>query len=293
MQPLLKISNGFYNGTVSFSFGTSSSNVIEAPFDILDIRSSSRNYEVSLRQPLFQSTSQDFAIGLTASHRQSEASLLGGEIPFPSLGSDDNGKTNLSALRFFQEYVERSSEEVFAARSQFSLGIDAFGATINPSSPDGRFLTWRGQAQYVRLLAPETLLLLRADLQLADRPLLSQEQISFGGQDTLRGFRQDAVLTDNGLLFSAEVRIPVLRIPEISGLLQIAPFFDFGKAWNHSIRPDPDPSTLASFGMGLRFQISDRLTARLDLGIPLSRISGVKNTWQENGFYFSLVANPF
>ncbi|CAN1212734.1 POTRA domain-containing protein [Tumidithrix helvetica PCC 7403] len=282
-----------YNGTISFSFGTSSSNVIEAPFNILDIRSSSRNYEISIRQPLFQSTSQDFAIGLTTSHRQSEASLLGGEIPFPSLGSDDNGRTNLTALRFFQEYVQRSSEEVFAARSQLSVGIDAFSATINSASPDGRFLAWRGQAQYVRLLAPETLLFLRADLQLADRPLLSQEQISFGGQDTLRGFRQDAVLTDNGLLLSAEVRIPVLRIPEISGLLQIAPFFDFGKAWNHSLRPDPDPSTLASVGMGLRFQIGDRLTARLDLGIPLSLITGEKRTWQENGFYFSLVANPF
>jgi hemolysin activation/secretion protein len=282
-----------YNGTISLSFGTSSSNVIEPPFDILDIRSSSRNYELSIRQPLLQTTSQEFALGLTASHRQSEASLLGGAIPFPTLGSDDQGKTKLTAIRFFQDFVQRSSEEVFAARSQISLGLDAFGATINTSAPDGRFLSWRGQAQYVRLLAPETLLFLRADLQLADRPLLSQEQISFGGQDTLRGFRQDAVLTDNGLLFSAEVRIPVLRIPEISGLLQVVPFFDFGKAWNHSVRPDPDPNTLASVGMGLRFQISDHLTARLDYGIPLSRISGDKRTWQENGFYFSFVANPF
>lgn len=282
-----------YNGTISLSIGTSSSKVIESPFNILDIVSSSRNYELSIRQPLLQNTAQDLSLGIAFSHRQSAASLLGGLIPFPSLGSDADGQTKVTALRFFQEYVQRSGEEVFAARSQLSLGINALGATINAISPDSQFLAWRGQAQYVRLLAPETLLLLRADLQLSDRPLLSQEQISFGGQENLRGFRQDALLTDNGLLFSTEVRIPVLRIPEISGLIQIVPFFDFGKAWNCQSSTNPNPSTLASIGMGLRFQMSDRLTIRLDLGIPLSRISSEKKTLQENGIYFSIIANPF
>ena len=282
-----------YNGTISFSFGTSASNVITPPFDILNIVSNSKNYDLTIRQPLFQTTSQDFALGLTLSHSISAAYLLGGTIPYPSPGADDNGITSISALRFFQEYVQRSSEEVFAARSQLSLGINAFGSTINSTSPDSQFLAWRGQAQYVRLLAPETLLLLRADLQLADRPLLSQEQIAFGGQDILRGFAQNAVLSDNGLIFSAEARFPIMHIPEVSGLLQIAPFFDFGEAWNYNASTNPDPSTLASLGLGLRFQMSDRLTMRLDWGIPLSRISGDKQTFQERGLYFSLVANPF
>ena len=282
-----------YNGTVSLGFGASSSKVIESPFNILDIASSSRNYELSIRQPLLQNMAQALSLGIAFSHRQSAASLLSGLIPFPSLGSDVDGQTKVTALRFFQEYVQRSGEEVFAARSQISLGVNALGATINAVSPDSQFLAWRGQAQYVRLLAPETLLLLRADLQLSDRPLLSQEQISFGGQDTLRGFRQDALLSDNGLVLSAEARIPIMRIPEINGLLQIVPFFDFGKAWNYQAATNPDPSTLASIGMGLRFQMSDRLTVRLDIGFPLSRILSQKKTLQENGIYFSIVANPF
>ena len=282
-----------YNGTIGFNFGTSASNVIESPFTALDIASNSRSYELMIRQPIFQNTAQDMAIGLTLSHRQSRASLLGGTIPFPSLGADADGQTKVTALRVFQEYVQRSAEEVFAARSQLSVGLNAFGATINDISPDSQFLAWRGQTQYVRLLAPETLLFLRADLQLSDRPLLAQEQISFGGQDSLKGYRQDALLSDNGLLLSAEVRIPVLRIPEINGLLQVVPFFDFGTVWNHQANTNPDPSTLASLGMGLRLQISDRLTVRLDFGFPLSRVSAEKKTLQENGIYFSIVANPF
>jgi len=280
------------NGTISLNFSTSASNVIESPFNILDITSNSRNYELTIRQPIVQSIAHDLAVGFSLSHRQSSASLLGGSIPFPSTGADPNGQTRVTAIRFFQEYVQRSAEAVFAARSQFSLGINAFGATINPNSPDGRFLAWRGQTQYVKLLAPDTLLFLRADLQLSDRPLLSQEQISIGGQDTLRGYRQDALLSDNGLLLSAEVRIPILRMPEINGLLQVVPFLDFGTVWNYA-NPNPDPSSLASLGMGLRLQISDRLTMRLDVGIPLSRVAADKKTLQENGIYFSISANPF
>ncbi|WP_181357408.1 ShlB/FhaC/HecB family hemolysin secretion/activation protein [Stenomitos frigidus] len=66
--------------------------------------------------------------------------------------------------------------------------------------------------------------MLRGDLQLADRPLLALEQVSEGGQDTVRGYRQDLLLADNGLFASAEVRIPLLRLPKLNGLLQLPPF---------------------------------------------------------------------
>lgn len=280
------------NGTLRFSYGTTSSNVIESPFDRLDINASSRYYELSLRQPLMQTPSEEFAVGVTASRQESETSVL--EIPFPlSLGADDEGRTRISALRFFQEWTKRNSREVIAARSQFSVGLNTFSSTINETPPDSRFFSWRGQAQWVRLLAPETLLLIRGDMQIADRALVPLEQIGLGGQQTIRGYRQDVLLTDNGVLASAEVRVPVLRIPKWQMLVQLAPFVDVGKAWNREGREDPDPSFLASVGLGLQLQISDRLTARFDYGIPLVSVSSNKRTWQENGFYFSIVATPF
>jgi hemolysin activation/secretion protein len=281
------------NGTISFNAGISNNTVIEKPFDILDIESDSRYLELTLRQPIIQTPTHEFALGVTATQRQSKATLLDGEIPFPAVGADNEGRTRLTALRFFQEATWRSSQEVVALRSQFSVGINALNATISPEPPDSQFFAWRGQAQWVRLLAPETLLLLRADVQLADRALLPFEEFALGGQDSVRGYRQDALLTDNGAFASAEVRIPVLRLPKIDGLLQVVPFVDFGTGWNLSGRSDPDPQTLVSLGVGLRFQLSDRLTARLDWGIPLISFPGEKNTWQENGLYFSIIANPF
>lgn len=280
------------NGTVRFSFGTTSSEVIEEPFDRLDIDAKSRYYELSVRQPIVLTPSKEVAIGVTASRQESETSVL--EIPFPlSLGADDEGRTRISALRFFQEWTQRTSREVIAARSQFSVGLNAFSSTINSTAPDSRFFSWRGQAQWVRLLAPDTLLLIRGDVQLADRALVPLEQIGLGGQQTIRGYRQDILLTDNGALASAEVRIPVLRIPKWDMLVQLAPFFDIGAAWNNEGRPDPDPGLLASLGLGLQLQITDRLTIRLDYGIPLVSVSSSERTWQENGFYFSIVGTPF
>jgi hemolysin activation/secretion protein len=286
------------NGTLAFSIGTSDSDVIESPFNVLDIQSRSRYYELSLRQPIVQTPNKEFALGITASRRESKASLFNGEIPFPnSPGADEEGRTRISAIRFFQDWTNRSSTQVFALRSQFSIGLDAFDSTTNSTSPDSRFYAWRGQAQLVRLLAPDTLLLLRGDLQFADRPLVPLEQIGIGGLESVRGYRQDALLTDNALFASAEVRFPVARFSGQNNLLQVAPFVDFGTAWNRGGREDSgsesETNTLLSVGLGLRLQLQERFTARFDWGIPLITVEGDKDTLQENGLYFSVIYNPF
>ncbi|WGV24220.1 ShlB/FhaC/HecB family hemolysin secretion/activation protein [Halotia branconii] len=288
------------NGTVRIDYNNSSTKVIEEPFDILEIEGSSEEYSITYRQPLILTPTTEFALGITASRRESDIGFLeaiaGVRLPYPSPGADEDGKTKVSAVRVFQDWTQRSDKQVIAARSQFSLGINAFDATVNNNAPDSEFISWRGQAQWVRLLAPETLLLVRGDIQIADRALLPSEQIGIGGQSTVRGYRQDFLLADNGFLASAELRYPVLRVPQINGLLSLTPFVDFGTAWNNSQagRTPLNNDTIASTGLGLLWQQSDRFTARLDWGIPLISVDSSKNSWQENGLYFSILyTQPF
>jgi hemolysin activation/secretion protein len=284
-----------YNGTVSFNLGIASNNIIEKPFNILDIQSASRYYELTFRQLLWQTPRQEFALGVSASRIESEASFQPDERqPFDSLGSDEAGRTRISALRFFQEWTTRNSQQVIAFRSQFNLGIGALNATINPQPPDSRFFAWRGQAQWVRLLAPETLLLVRGNTQLASRTLLPLEQWGLGGLGSVRGYRQDLLLTDNGALASVELQLPILRATQIDGMLQVIPFVDLGWGWNHSSRENPDANTLAAVGLGWRWSQGNRFTARLDWGIPLVSVnSNNRGTWQEKGLYFYVQYNPF
>jgi hemolysin activation/secretion protein len=283
-----------HNTALSFNYGSANSSVIEQPFDILEIESRSRYYELTLTQPLQQTPTSDVAIGLTFSRRESETRLGIDDIgPFPlSPGADDQGRTRLAALRFFQTWTQRSPTAVLALRSQFSVGLNAFGATVNADAPDTRFVTWRGQAQWVRLLGtdPDALLLLRADAQFADRPLLSMEQFGIGGLDSVRGYRQDALLTDSGLLAAAEVRLPIVRIPQWDSTIALTPFLELGHGWN---RGRPDSNTLLSVGMGLRWRLGRRFLARFDWGIPLISAKSSKATLQEQGLYFSVLWNPF
>jgi hemolysin activation/secretion protein len=277
-----------YNGTIAFAFNNGNSNVLEKPFNILDIYANSTSYDFTFRQPIEQTPSQELAIGFTASYRESLTSLL--KIPFPlSAGADDNGVTKIAVLRAFQEFTQRSSQSVISLRSQFSLGLGGvLGSNINTSFPDSRFVSWRGQSQYVNLLAPDTFLLLRGDLQFGDRALLPSEQIGFGGQDTLRGYRQDVLLGDNGLNLSAELRVPILRIPEWEGLLQIVPFVDAAAVWTSSGEANSSSNTLLGTGLGLRWRVGNTLDLRLDYGIPLISVPNSRNTAQENGLYFNL-----
>jgi hemolysin activation/secretion protein len=281
------------NGTVSLAVGVSDTEVIEYPFEPVDITGDSFNLQLDLRQPVLLTPTQELALGVTLSRQESQTEI-GGEPNFLSAGADANGETTISAMRFFQEYVERSPQDVFALRSQFSLGIgDVLDSTVNDEPPDSRFFSWRGQGQYVRLLAPETLFVLRSDLQFATRALVPLEQFGVGGAQTVRGYRQDLLLTDNGFLASAEVRLPVLRVEEIEGVLQIVPFVDFGIGWNSSGNEDPDPNALVGVGLGLQWQMGDDLTARFDWGIPLTDVDSSERTWQENGLYFSVNYNFF
>lgn len=281
------------NGTISLDGGITTTRIVEPPFDRIDITGNSRYYQLSIRQPIILTPTQEFALGITASRQESQTKVGGVEVPLSS-GADERGRTRISALRFTQDFTRRNPQQVFALRSQFSLGIGAFDATVNETPPDSRFFSWRGQAQYVRLLAPETLLVLRSEAQLSTRALVPLEQFSIGGPRSVRGYRQDALLTDNGFFASAEVQLPIYRARRLQGVLSVVPFVDFGTGWNSSGNSAPNPSTLAGVGLGVQWQMSNRLNVRLDYGVPLRDVnSSRKRTLQEKGFYFSVNFNLF
>lgn len=280
------------NGTIKLQYSRSNSRVIETPFEQLDINGSAQDLSISYRQPLIQTTSQEFALGLTVNKRITNtgylASILGGRVGYPSPGADDNGTTRITAARFSQDYTTRDTKQVFAARSQLSLGVNAFSPTLAANPPDSSFFAWRGQAQYVRSLSPNSIAVFKIEGQIADRPLLALEQIGIGGQDTVRGYRQDLLLSDNGLIASAEVRLPILTTADNRQTLQVVPFLDFGMAWNNLPSPNLPTNTIASGGLSLRYQSGDSFFAKIDYGIPFSTINQSRRTGKEKGIHASV-----
>ncbi|MBM0744931.1 ShlB/FhaC/HecB family hemolysin secretion/activation protein (plasmid) [Phormidium sp. CLA17] len=275
------------NATVSFRYSTLFSRVIEEPFDDFDIQGNSRIYELTFRQPIIRTATaqsfKEFAIGITASRLESDTSLLGVDFPL-SAGADDSGKTRISALRVFQEYTQRSNRQVLLVRSQFSFGLDVLGATTNSSPPDSRFFVWRGQVAFLQRLGSRPYLLLRSDLQLADRPLVPLEQFSIGGLSTVRGYRQDALLGDSGVVGSIELHYPAVSTRTME--LQLIPFLDVGYVWSNQ-NIEFDRNTLASLGLGVQWTWGN-LIVNLSYGVPLIPIPRIGDTLQENGLNASI-----
>lgn len=275
-------------GTLSFRFNSSESRIIDDVFEDLEIESQTRSYSLDFRQPLVRSPQTEFAVGVGLDLRRRQTFILD-DIPFSFSEGPEDGESNTTVIRFFQDWVNRGSRRVLAARSQFSFGIDAFNATVNDSGTDARFFTWVGQFQWVQQISSRNLVVTRLNTQLTPDSLLSLEQFSIGGIDTVRGYAQNQRVADNGVLGSVEFRLPLTRNPQ---RLQLTPFIEAGTVWNNRT-PDPDPATIAGLGLGLRLLIGSNLVARVDYGIPLIDVDTDTDSLQEDGLYFSLRFQPF
>jgi hemolysin activation/secretion protein len=225
----------------------------------------------------------EIGLSLSLDHLESQDKLLGFDFPI-SRGADDFGQTKVTSVRFGQDWRYQDSNQAAYLRSQLSLGLN-IGSTTAPDFDNGQFLAWRGDAFWARKLPGRLNLITRVGLQISDRPLVSSEQINLGGFDTIRGYRQDGVLGDNGFFGSLELKIPIMEGK--NGRLSISPFFDIGIPWDNATL-NAQSQLLASSGLSLQYDFSDRLSANVTWGIPLFNVNGERKSLQEQGLLFSL-----
>ncbi len=249
--------------------------VVQEPFNPLDITSESYRAGVTLRQPLYETSARELALAVTFEREYSKSFLLG--IPYDVTPGSVNGIDEISAVRIIQEWIDRNQKQVVALRSTFSVGLDAFGVTDDGTDRNAKFFTWVGQAQYVRrLFNTPNQLVLRVDGQVTPRPLLALEQFTLGGADSVRGYPENQIVRDDGVFSSAELRVPVVFNRLGEPIAQLAPFFDFGGAWNVGANTPP-PTTISSAGVGVLFSPNRHLNAELYWGHPFRDIVSPKN----------------
>lgn len=277
---------------LSLSFDRSDSDVVEEPFDIIDIESETDSASVQLAHPLFREPGHHLELGLSFDARSSKTFLLGMGSSFAP-GVPRNGESDVSVLRFSQDWLRRDRRQVFAARSTFSVGIDVLDATINNGGPDGEFVTWLAQFQWARRIGERgDQLVFRLDGQYAFDPLLPLEQFAVGGANSVRGYRSNQLVRDHGAAASIEYRIPLKTSASGRHVFQIAPFIDGGGAWNRG-RDTPSPKGIAGIGLGLRWDPTERIHAELYWGHALEDTAGRAESLQDDGVHFRLSARLF
>ena len=206
-----------------------------------------------------------------------------------------NGINEISALRLSQEWIDRTLNQVIAFRSTVSIGLEVFGTTDGGTERDAKFVAWLGQFQYVRrLFNTQNQLILRTDVQWSDDPLLSLEQVSVGGASTVRGYRENSLVRDRGVVSSIELRLPVLVNKLGAPVVQLAPFFDFGAARNVGPgRDSPPPRTITSAGIGLLLSPNKHVNASLYWGHAFRDFDTAENDPQDLGLHFRVAVDAF
>ena len=278
------------------AYRRSTSKVVEDPFEDLDIRGKTDTYSFAIEQPLWRTRRVAVTASVGVEHRRSGTELF--DEPFAFTPGLVRGRTRTTPLRIAQEAIFRDAVQVLAARSTTSVGLAASDLDESePGAPEAHFVAWLGQVQYVRrferLRASE--LIVRTDAQLTGDTLFPIEQYSIGGAESVRGYRENEVVRDAGLLASVELRVPVLRLPAQRFELQVAPFLDYGRSWSGG---DDDPDSrdhwLASAGVGLRASAFERVDAEIYWGARLQHVEQPEDgDLQDHGVHFRVTVRAF
>ncbi|HEX8532988.1 MAG TPA: ShlB/FhaC/HecB family hemolysin secretion/activation protein [Allosphingosinicella sp.] len=162
------------------------------------------------------------------------------------------------------------------ARARFSLaqGLDVLDATRRgdplASRPDGSavFTKLELWLEYEQQLGRGLSLFGQAEGQVANRPLLSSEEMGLGGRYFGRAWDYREFSGDKGVAGSLELRFDLKQMPGPIGDAQLYAYADAGRVSNYE--GGFGGGSLASAGGGIRLWLDGGIQASLEAGFPLT-----------------------
>ncbi len=198
----------------------------------------------------------------------------------------DTIKTPITYLPFMVQYGSSLKGKEWL--TSFNIGVNFSVRGLGNDQDEFKNKRYKSQSNYAALTGGINFthnlpygmeIFSRISGQKADSPLISNEQFSLGGMQSVRGYFETQALADDGLMGSIELRSPHL-LPgnrDIVDKLQAVIFVDGGRGWIQNALPgNSKGSELASTGLGMRFQLWKYFVGVLDLGFPLVDLAPVQ-----------------
>ncbi|MBP9799346.1 MAG: flagellar basal body L-ring protein FlgH [Sterolibacterium sp.] len=177
------------------------STVLEEPIDRLGIQSRLHAQEFGISQRVLEDMTQRLDLGLGYSKRRNLSFLLG--QPFSFMPGEIDGVTRIEGWRFWQEYAYRQENQALVLRSTFMTHRTNLQAMANAADPDNRI--WLGQGHHAwRPATGNWQLSLRATMQYTRNRLSSLDRLSLGGRQSVRGFRENQLIRDQGRVVNVD-----------------------------------------------------------------------------------------
>lgn len=260
------------------------STLIEEPFQTIDIKSKFKSQEFGFTQPIINRLQRQLSLGISWSSRESNTTLLG--EPFSFTPGEIDGHTKVNVWRFTQDYMQRGEQNVFVARSSFSKGTNNIeqDPTI-PNVPRRNYLVWLGQYQYAqRVMENDARIISRGVIQQTAHSLVPLERISIGGASTVRGYRENQLVRDQGYVINFEFNYPIINSKGTGYSLNSVVFFDHGAGRNKN----EDTDRLSSVGIGFTGQYKG-FSGELYFAHRLKQLPGDRGSdLQDKGIHFQI-----
>lgn len=202
------------------------------------------------------------------------------------IGADDI-KTPISYLPFLVQYSGSLRGEESLASFDMGLHFSIRGLGNHQNEFENKrflaqsnYIYLTGNAKFQHDLPKGMELVARVSGQAADSPLISNEQFSMGGDESVRGYFETQTLADDGLFGSLELHSPHLGDADWDHLnnLKVLAFVDVAKGWiKKPLKGNSDGEFISSAGLGMRFQVWNYLNGMLDIGFPISSLAPVKS----------------
>lgn len=182
--------------------------------------------------------------------------------------SDPWGATTLAAQFYYSPGgVTAKNTDVFFDQSRFDAKAS--------------YLYGRAELQRQTRLPGGLAWVVRGTGQFADGNLLPTEQLGLGGYNTVRGYDDRQVNSDQGWIVSNEIWSPAMHpLSEWAkwgwghDSMSLLAFFDYGEGSNVNLLPgEQKTQSLYSVGGGLRYQLRKNLELRFDYGWQLHHLS--------------------
>jgi hemolysin activation/secretion protein len=274
--------------SILVQYDRGASAVTEEPVSVLAIRSTLEQEGLGLEQVLYQSLRENFSVGLMRVLRENRTTLLG--EPFSFIPGEPLGDTSAPLWRLIQDYSYRTEREVFALRSTFSFvrsNLETIKGLPDTIEPDRNYSLWLLQGQFAREVGQsEAQIILRATLQATRSHVLPLDSMTIGGDATLRGYRENQLLVDDGQVYNIEFNQPVYRNAAHQFALALVPFYDIGRGRDKGANFE----TLSDAGLAGQihwFGAELDISKAVRLSYPRAFVT-TRGNLQDRGVYFQL-----
>jgi hemolysin activation/secretion protein len=236
--------------------------------EFFDVKGQNYTLDAGLTHPIIRSRRSNWFVNTDFSVQRSNLSVLDTNL------YQDNVRvlTAGSAYDFIDETNAINRLEGNISKG-FSWGTGNDGLGHSRANGDASF--WKATANITRLqpVYQSWTVSTAVEGQYSLNPLYAGQEYALGGQRFGSAYDPAEISGDSGLAGRVELQYNGTMEARYLPSYQVYGFYDIGKVWNRNIiaASEAKEASLASTGIGTRFNVTESVTGDLELNVPLTR----------------------